>query len=201
MSKVLDVNLNRLVVFVAVVEAGSLTAAAKHLGLAKTMVSTHMQRLESEVGANLLVRTTRKLNLTQQGRTFYEASRQLLRSAEDALAEVASDAGPLRGTLRVSAPVDYGARFVAPALAELACQHPELDVELLCCDHRVDLIADGIDVAIRLGHLADSNYRAIKIGEFEKWVVASPALIESHGKPNEPASLASIPYEAVASPC
>ncbi len=104
MADIRDVNLNRLAIFVAVVEAGSLTAAAERLGLAKTMVSTHVQRLEAEVGASLVVRTTRRLNVTQAGRAFYDACRDILRATDAALAAVAGDAGPLRGTLRVSAP-------------------------------------------------------------------------------------------------
>lgn len=196
MADVRDVNLNRLAVFVAVVEAGSLTAAAERLGLAKTMVSTHLQRLEAEVGASLLVRTTRRLNVTEAGRAFYEASRGILRAAEAALAEVAGGAGPLRGRLRVSAPVDYGALVVAPALVMLRRAHPALEVELLCNDRYVDLIAEGIDVAVRLGRLADSNYRAVRLGTFESWVAASPAFVAAHGMPRTPAALAGLPRVA-----
>lgn len=89
MADIRDVNLNRLAIFVAVVEAGSLTAAAERLGLAKTMVSAHVQRLEAEVGASLVVRTTRRLNVTEAGRAFYDACRDILRATETALAAVA----------------------------------------------------------------------------------------------------------------
>src|ERR1700733_14844717 len=97
MASASDVNLNRLAVFVAVIEAGSLTAAADRLGLAKTMVSTHMQRLESEVGASLLVRTTRRVSVTEAGRAFYEASRQILSAAEEGVSALAQESGGLRG--------------------------------------------------------------------------------------------------------
>jgi DNA-binding transcriptional LysR family regulator len=197
MADVRDVNLNRLAVFVAVVEAGSLTAAATRLGLAKTMVSTHMQRLEAEVGASLLVRTTRRLGVTEAGRAFYDASVKILRAAEEALAEIGGEEAPVRGTLRVSCPIDYGTLVVAPVLVELRRAHPRLDIELLCSDHIVDLIADGIDVAIRLGRLADSNYRAVTLGSFEKWVVASPAFIETWGEPPTPADLPALPFVAL----
>ncbi|CAB3805788.1 LysR family transcriptional regulator [Paraburkholderia fynbosensis] len=197
MADVRDVNLNRLAVFVAVVDAGSLTAAAARLGLAKTMVSTHMQRLEAEVGASLLVRTTRRLGVTEAGRAFYEASVKILRAAEEALNAVSGETAPVRGTLRVSSPIDYGALMVAPALVELRREHPQLDVELLCSDQYVDLIADGIDVAIRLGRLADSNYRAVKLGSFVKWIVASPAFIDTWGTPRTPADLAALPFCAL----
>jgi len=197
MADVRDVNLNRLAIFVAVVDAGSLTAAAARLGLAKTMVSTHMQRLEAEVGASLLIRTTRRLSVTEAGRAFYDASVKILRATEAALSAVSGETAPLRGTLRVSSPIDYGRLAVAPALVELRREHPQLDVELLCIDHYVDLIADGIDVAIRLGRLADSNYRAVKLGTFVKWIVASPAFVETWGMPGTPAELSAMPFNAL----
>ncbi|MGF6841021.1 DNA-binding transcriptional LysR family regulator [Paraburkholderia youngii] len=197
MADVRNVNLNRLAIFVAVIDAGSLSAAATRLGLAKTMVSTHMQRLEAEVGASLLVRTTRRLGVTEAGRTFYEASVKILRATEDALNALGGETSPVRGTLRVSAPNDYGALVVTPALVELRRTHAQLDVELLSSDRYVDLIADGIDVAIRLGRLADSNYRAVKLGSFVKWLVASPEFLRTWGVPNTPAALETLPYCAL----
>ncbi|BBA39810.1 MULTISPECIES: LysR family transcriptional regulator [Burkholderia] len=194
MADLRDVNLNRLAIFVAVVDAGSLTAAAERLGLAKTVVSTHMQRLESEVGANLLVRTTRRLSVTDAGRAFYDACRDIVRAAESALDAVSSDAGPLRGTLRVSVPIDYGALVVAPAVVALRDRHPGLDVELVANDRVVDLVADNLDVAIRIGRLADSNYRAVQLGTYEKWLVASPAFVARHGRPQDPDALAALPF-------
>ncbi|RQT66595.1 LysR family transcriptional regulator [Burkholderia cepacia] len=194
MADLRDVNLNRLAVFVAVVDAGSLTAAAERLGLAKTVVSTHMQRLESEVGANLLVRTTRRLSVTDAGRAFYDACRDIVRAAESALDAVSSDAGPLRGTLRVSVPIDYGALVVAPAVVALRDRHPGLDVELVANDRVVDLVADNLDVAIRIGRLADSNYRAVQLGTYEKWLVASPAFVARHGRPRDTDALAALPF-------
>lgn len=196
MADVRDVNLNRLAVFVAVVEAGSLTAAAARLGLAKAMVSTHIQRLEREVGASLLVRTTRQLRVTESGRAFYDASCRILQAADEALSAVSGASAPVRGTLRVSAPNDYGTLVVAPALVDLRHAYPDLNVELICNDRYVDLIADGIDIAIRLGRLADSNYRAVTIGGFVKWVVASPAFVAKWGKPRSPAALAKWPFVA-----
>ncbi|KVE38466.1 LysR family transcriptional regulator [Burkholderia sp. TSV86] len=194
MADVRSVNLNRLAIFVAVVEAGSFTAAAGRLGLAKTMVSAHMQRLEAEVGANLLVRTTRRLNVTDAGREFYDACRDILRAADAALGAVSGDTGPLRGTLRVSAAIDYGSLVVTPALVALRDAHPALDIELICDDRIVDLVHDNLDVAIRLGRLADSNHRAVKIGEFERWIVASPAFVARHGAPETPDALSALPY-------
>ncbi|MBN3790613.1 LysR family transcriptional regulator [Burkholderia sp. Ac-20353] len=199
MADLRDVNLNRLAIYVAVVEAGSLTAAAERLGLAKTVVSTHMQRLESEVGANLIVRTTRRLAVTDAGRTFYDACRDIVRATEHALEAVSSDSGPLRGTLRVSAPIDYGEQVVAPAIVALRDAHPALDVELIANDRLVDLVADNIDVAVRIGRLTDSNYRAVQLGAYEKWPVASPAFVARWGMPRDPDALAALPFVMLSS--
>jgi DNA-binding transcriptional LysR family regulator len=188
------VNLNRLAIFVAVVEAGSLTAAAGRLGLAKSMVSKHIQLLEAEVGVALLVRSTRTLRLTEAGRAFYEASRQVLQAAEDAIEGARSGRDSVQGKLRVAAPVDYGVMVVAPLLSGLRARYPGLTVELLCADHRVDLIAEGIDVAVRLGKLADSGLQAARVGPLLRWLVASPDFIARHGMPEEPAALAPLPY-------
>ncbi|AMM15748.1 LysR family transcriptional regulator [Burkholderia sp. PAMC 28687] len=197
MTDLSGVNLNRLVVFAAVVEAGSLTAAADRLGIAKTMVSTHMQRLEAEVGASLLVRTTRRVSVTEAGHAFYAASRQILSTAEDAISALAQGSGELRGTLRVATPIDYGTNVIAPMLAGLRRTHPELKVELVSADRMVDLVAESVDVAIRLGRLADSSYRAVKIGGFVKWLVASPEFISTWGKPTKPEALAKLPFVAM----
>ncbi|SMG49108.1 LysR family transcriptional regulator [Paraburkholderia susongensis] len=197
MTDVRDVNLNRLAVFVAVVEAGSLTAAAERLGIAKTMVSAHMQRLEREIGASLIARTTRQLSVTDAGRAFYDASCRILQITEEALSAVSDEASPVRGTLRVSAPVDYGAQIVAPALVDLRGAYPELDVELICADHYVDLIGEGIDLAVRLGNLPDSNYRTVKLGSYVRWLVASPAFVARHGMPRSLKALASLPHIAM----
>lgn len=198
MADLRNVNLNRLVVFVAVVDARSLTAAAARLGMAKTMVSAHIQRLEAELGVSLLTRTTRRLNVTEAGKRFYEASRDILRATEAAIDGIASDNAALRGTLRVSAPVDYGSLVVAPALVALRRMHPQLRVELLCDDRYVDLIADNIDVAIRLGRLADSTHRSIRVGRYVRWPVATPEFIAEHGAVRKPEDLARLPFVAAA---
>jgi DNA-binding transcriptional LysR family regulator len=198
MASASDVNLNRLAVFVAVIEAGSLTAAADRLGIAKTMVSTHMQRLEAEVGASLLVRTTRRVSVTEAGKAFYEASRLILSIADAALQAVEQGGTVLRGTLRVATPVDYGTIVVAPVLVALRQQHPELNIELVSNDRLVNLLAEGIDVAIRVGRLADSSHRAVKIANYSRWLVASPAFVEEWGTPPTLGALAALPYVGMA---
>ncbi|RFU44822.1 LysR family transcriptional regulator [Paraburkholderia sp. DHOC27] len=193
MASASEVNLNRLAVFVAVVEAGSLTAAGERLGIAKTMVSTHMQRLEAEVGASLLVRTTRRVSVTEAGRAFYEASRQILGIADEAL-QALDQGGVLHGTLRVATPIDYGAIVVAPALVALREQHPGLHIELVSADRLVNLVAEGVDVAIRIGTLADSSHRAVRLSTFSRWLVASPAFVAAHGNPTSFADVTALPF-------
>lgn len=189
-----SINLNRLTVFVAVVQNGSLTAAAAKLGIAKTMVSAHMKRLEAELGASLLTRTTRKITLTETGQAFYRASRQALCDIDDAVLAVNDQAAAPHGTLRVTAPIDYGATVITPLLVSLRERYPALKVELLCADRRFNLIEEGIDVAIRLGRLADSTHRAVRVGGYTKWLVAAPGFLERHGTPKTLADLGDFPF-------
>lgn len=197
MTDLSSINLNRLTTFVAVVEAGSLTAAADRLGLAKSMVSKHMQLLEQEVGVGLLLRSTRKLSLTEAGRAFYEASRQLLKSAELAIEQARSGSESPQGTLRVASPIDYGLIVVSPLLARLRARYPALKIDLTCGDHIIDLIAEGIDVTVRLGKLADSSLMATRVDKLVRWLVASPDFIARHGMPRTPEELPALPYVAL----
>jgi DNA-binding transcriptional LysR family regulator len=192
-----SVNLNRLVVFVAVVEAGSLSAAARRLGLAKTMVSAHLQRLEAEIGASLLLRTTRRQSLTDAGEAFYEASRRIVRDAEEAVSAAGQDTAQPRGLLRVTAPNDYAASVVAPVAVALRRQHPELKIELIAGDRVIDMMKEGIDVAVRVGRLADSGLQATRIGSLREWLVASPRLFDDQPAPTRPEALASLPFVAL----
>lgn len=193
MANLLDINLNRLVVFVAVVETGSITAAAKRLGLAKTMVSTHMQKLEAEIGSNLLVRTTRRLHLTEAGTQFYEACQKILQDTETAIAQANSNTRQLRGKLRISTSIDYGASVIAPLAAELSKLHPELRIEIIASDHRVDMVAEGIDVSIRIGRLADSSHKAALIAPFDEWLVAAAGFFPE-SLPQAPEQLDDYPF-------
>jgi len=192
MSRLFDINLNRLVVFAAVIETGSITAAATRLGLAKTMVSAHIQKLEAEIGSNLLVRTTRRLHLTEAGARFYEACQKILHDTEIAIAEAGNETRQLRGKLRISTSIDYGASVVSPLAAYLCELHPDLRIEIIASDHRVDMVAEGIDLAIRIGRLADSSHKAAFIASFEEWLVAAPDYFAS-GLPEGPDTLNAFP--------
>jgi len=195
-STLRGINLNRLVAFVAVVEAGSLTGAAGRLGVAKTMVSAHMQRLEAELGVNLLVRTTRRLALTEAGEALYEAARGIVQSAEEAVNAIGQDRPEIHGTLRITAPVDYSASVVAPLAVALQRAHPGLKIELQSGDRRFDLVAEGIDVAIRLGKLADSAHQAVRVAPLASWLVAAPSLIDGV-KLSRPGDLTQLPFIAL----
>lgn len=192
------INLNRLAVFVQVIESGSITAAASRLGLTKAMVSAHMQRLEAELGASLLVRTTRRLALTEAGEAFHESARAIVQAAEEAVNAVGRDSADLHGTLRITAPIDYGASVVMPVVVALQRRHPGLKIEVLAVDRIVDLVAEGIDVAIRLGKLADSTLQAVRIADMCFRLVAAPSLLEElGGRRSRPAHFADAPYIAV----
>jgi DNA-binding transcriptional LysR family regulator len=155
-----NLNLNRLMIFVAVAEAGSITGAALRLGLVKTAVSSHLQKLESEVGAALMIRTTRQIRLTEAGRTFFEACRLILSDISNAVSEIDQNATDVRGSLRITTSEEYGASVIAPIAARLTKQYPMLRIELVASDRIIDITAENIDVAIRLGWLRDSSQQS-----------------------------------------
>jgi DNA-binding transcriptional LysR family regulator len=190
------INLNRLGMFVAVVEAGSFTAAADTLGTTKAVVSFNLKQLEQELGVALLTRSTRRLALTEAGEGFYAECARLLREADAAVDQARSGQAILSGSLRVTATVDYGNRIVAPALAAFARRHPALRVSYQASSAHADLIGDRLDLAIRVGTLADSSYRATPIGQFKLLLVASPALLAEHGAPRTLEALAAMPWLA-----
>jgi DNA-binding transcriptional LysR family regulator len=190
------INLNRLAMYAAVAEAGSFTAAADALGTTKAVVSFNIKQLEQELGVALLTRSTRRLALTEAGEGFYGHCARLLREAEAAVDEARSGQTALSGSLRVTASVDYGNRVVAPALAAFARAHPALRVGYRAGSAHADLIAERLDLAIRVGALEDSSYRATRIGQFRLWIVGSPDLLAQHGAPRTPQALAALPWLA-----
>lgn len=192
-----NVNLNRLAVFAAVVETGSFTAAAKQLGLTKAMVSQHVARLESEIGATLLVRTTRKLTPTEAGLAFHQDCRRILSETEAALARIGQSRDAVTGTLRITCGVEYGAQVLAPALAAFMAQHPRLSVDLITSDQVEDMVAERFDLAIRAGWLRDSRLRATRLAGFRQVLVAAPDYLVRHGKPRKPADLAAHHWVAL----
>ncbi|QPF75349.1 LysR family transcriptional regulator [Roseateles sp. DAIF2] len=199
MKQLAEVNLNRLLFFVQVVEAGSLTGAARRMGVAKTLVSSHLQKLEQELGTGLLLRSTRSLSLTEAGEAFYEASRKIVDAADAAVSAASAASAEPRGLLRVTAPVDYGATVLTPVAVALQRRYPELRIELLSGDRLFDLVGESIDLAIRLGSLDDSGHRALRIGSFRHWLVASPAWLAERALALEhPEDLQALPMIAFA---
>lgn len=185
-----EINLNRLAVFVALVRAGSFTAAAEQLGLTKAMVSQHLAKLERELGVTLLLRSTRRMSLTEAGARFHADCVRLLADAEAAIERVGSNRDTPSGTLRLTTSTDYGMAVVAPALASFCQLHPQVQVDLAIGDRISDLIAERFDLAIRLGWLRDSSMHATRLGSFRQLVVAAPAYLSVHGTPRRPEDLA-----------
>jgi len=188
-------NLNRLAHFVAVVDTGSFTAAAERLGVTKAVVSQHVARLEQEVRATLLIRTTRRLTPTEAGIAFHRTCTAILAQAEEAVACLSSASGTPSGTVRVTAPFDYGTAILAPAAARLSRLHPGCRAELVLTDHSLDLVAEKLDMAIRIGWLADSSHQTRRLGGFRQLLVAAPDLADRLD-PQTPQDLATVPWIA-----
>jgi len=174
--------------FVAVADSGGVSPAARRLGVPKSVVSRRLKRLENELGAQLLTRTTRGAALTEAGATFREHAARVSAEMEAARDSVAPE-GDVRGLLRVAAPLSFGATHLAPVLAELARRYPKLHVHAAYADRYVDLVTEGFDAAIRLGFLADSNLLARRIRPICGRTVASPAYVAAHGAPRTPDEL------------
>lgn len=172
-----------MVLFAAVVRARSFTRAAQQLGLTKQTVSERIARLEAALQIRLLERTTRSLRVTDAGATYAERCAAIASQIDEANGEVQRQRVEPIGSLRVTAPVLYGRRALGPLVAQFVRAHPQVRVELLLTDRRVDLIAEGIDLAIRVGELDDSSLTARRLGEAHAWFVASPGFLARHGTP------------------
>lgn len=184
-----DVNrLAEMEVFVCVVETRSFSAAARRSRLTPSAVSKLIGRLEARLGAQLLRRSTRKLEITPEGAAFHSSAVQVIADIASAERDAAAGSAP-RGRLRVNANVPFGLTRLSPLLPEFLARYPEISVDLVLTDHVVDLIAARADIAIRAGTLADSRLIARKIGESGMAVVAAPAYLAARGIPQTPADL------------
>src|SRR6201995_1231837 len=181
-------DLEDLRTFVDVADAGGVSAAARRLGVSKSIVSRRLFRLEAELGVQLLARTTRGAALTEAGVTFREHAARV-RAEIDAALETILPAGELRGRLRIAPPLSLGPRHLAPVLAEMALRHPLLHVQASYSDRFVDIVGEGFDCAIRVGYLSDSNLIARRVGPVHGKLVASPDYIREHGAPRTPDEL------------
>lgn len=177
-------DIEDLQTFVAVADAGGISAAARRLGVSKSIVSRRLFRVEAELGVQLLARTTRGAALTEAGLTFRDHAARA--TAEiDTARDTLLPTGTLRGRLRVAIPLSLGPTHFAPVLAEMAHRHPQLHIHTSYSDRFVDLITEGFDCAIRVGYLQDSNLIAKRVGPIYGNLVASPAYIEAHGAPEK----------------
>lgn len=183
------VDIEELRTFVEVADAGGVSPAARRLGLSKSIVSRRLNRLEAELGVQLLARSTRGAALTEAGTTFRDYAAKVCMEI-DVARETILPSGNLRGRLRIAAPLTFGPTHFAPALAEMARRHPELSIQTCYSDRFVDLINEGFDCAIRVGYLQDSNLIARRVGPIYGKLVASPDYIRANGVPERPEEVA-----------
>lgn len=186
-------RLSDIEILVRVAQTGSYTQAARDLGISKSYASKQIRALEERLGVRLLHRTTRTVSPTDAGRAFVERCASVLDEIEAAERAVSAMQDSPRGTLRLSAPVSFGTRFIAPAVAAFMVRHPELSVVADLSDRRVDLIEEGYDLAIRIGRLDDSSHLARRLAPIRGCLVASPAWVEAHGEPSSPEDLRDLP--------
>lgn len=183
-------NLADIAVFVKVVERGSFTRAAEELELSRAVVSKYLTRLEERLGARLLNRTTRRLALTEAGSALFEQSRLALERIDEAQAALARFQSTPRGRLVVSAPTAFGVLQLGRLLPEFLAGHPGITLDIRLEDRFVNLVAEGFDLAIRIGRLTDSTLVARKLAPSRQVIVASPAYLKARGAPQSPQELA-----------
>lgn len=182
-------DIGGFVTFARVVEQESFTGAAEAMGISKSAVSKQVARLEETLGVRLLNRTTRKLQVTEAGRVFYERCRRIADEVEEARAAVTSLQASPRGLLRVNAPVSYGLSHLSKMLPAFMRKYPDLRVDLGLSDRKVNLLEEGIDVAVRIGQMDDSSLVAKRITEFNRIVAARPSYWDENGRPDTPEDL------------
>jgi DNA-binding transcriptional LysR family regulator len=182
-------KLRAMTSFVRIVDRGSLTAAAVDLGTSLPSMVRTLASLERELGVRLLNRTTRRSHLTDEGRQYLEQCRTILAQVQEAEAVLHSRRAVPHGRLAVTTPVLFGQRYVAPLMTEFLKTHREVSGELLFVDRVVNLVEEGIDAAVRIGHLPDSSLAAIPLGKVRRVVCASPAYLRAHDVPRRPEDL------------
>jgi DNA-binding transcriptional LysR family regulator len=188
-------RLDELAIFVAILDTGSLAGAGRLLRRSRPAVTRALAGLEERVGARLIARTTRQLTPTDAGRALAGAARRMLADYQGALQGAAAE--PVRGLLRVTAPLVFGRRHVTPLVTAFLDRHPDVQVELVLADRNLDMIEEGLDAAIRIGPLPDSRLIVRRVGEVRRILVAAPAYLERRGAPSRPADL--VGHDTIAS--
>lgn len=183
-------RLDDIEAFLAVVEKGSLTAAARHLGRSLQSISRSLSTLERSVAVDLVRRTTRQSHPTEAGLAFYRRVKPALTEIGDARREAASQQAELAGLLRVGGPVLFAAAHIVPVIAELVARHPRLEIELKSSDREVDLVAERLDIAVRIREMRSSTLKARRLGEVRAVVFGAPSYFQRRGRPNHPDDLA-----------
>lgn len=183
-------KLKQIETFVAVATKGSLTAAAHAQGVAAAIIGRRIDALEERLGVKLLVRTTRRISLTEEGSAFLENCQRLLADLHNAEASVSAGGVKASGHLRITAPAGFGRRLVAPLIPEFLDRHPEVTLSLDLTDRLVDLVNEGYDCAVRVGDLTDSSLVSLRLADNRRVCVASPEYVRRFGAPDTPADLA-----------
>jgi len=179
--------------FIALVENHSLSKAAEKMGIAVSAVSRRLKELESSLDVQLIQRTTRKMHLTEAGEKFYQRCGRVLDELEEAKQEARNSATTLSGTLKIAAPLSFGVAHLSPAIAAFMHLHPQIKIDLDMSDRRIDLVEEGLDLAIRIGTLADSSLMARKLASVRHVVCASPNFLNRYGTPETPQDLSGLP--------
>lgn len=184
-----DITLERMRSFVRVAERGSLSAVARELGIGQSSVTRHLRELEEAVGVPLLSRTTRRVALTDEGSRYYAHSVRILRLVEQAADEARGERGAQAGTIRLSCTAAFGVLHVTRQIFAFQDRYPQIAVDLSLSDERIDLVREGVDIAIRLGPLADSSMKLRSLGRSHRLFVAAPHYLAEHGTPVAPDDL------------
>jgi len=178
-----------LSLFAAAAALGNLSAAGRRLGMSAATASRRLAAFEATIGARLLYRTTRSVALTADGEVFLRHVQRILKEMESAQNSLAAHRGAPRGTLRVTAPISFGQAHIAPALADFLALYPDVNIDLILSERLLDLVDEGIDVAVRIAALADSRMKSRRLAGVQRVVCASPLYLERHGTPLQPQDL------------
>lgn len=182
-------HMHLMTVFVAVGEQESFAAASRSLNMSPAAITRAVAALEEKLGAQLLQRTTRNVRLTEAGQRYLDDCRAILASIEDANDAVAGGNSTPKGMLNITASVLFGKVFVTPCIVQYLKEYPEVDISAYFLDRPVNLIEEGMDVAVRLGHLSDSSMKALRVGQMRRVLCASPEYLARHGVPQHPSDL------------
>lgn len=188
-----NIDLNQILVFIRVVDAGSFTKAADLLKQPKSRISRRLAALEKSLGTQLIYRTTRQMQLTETGREYYRKCSPLIQDLEGANNSMTTRTENLQGVLRITAPEDYGKFHLAILVDEFLKRNPKIKIEMILSSSYLDLVKESIDIAFRIGHLRDAAMKAKKIGSVASIVVASPSFLEKNTAITKPEQLAQVP--------